>query len=171
MTVVDRVVDLEMSIVAFRQEHRRPDQDVLPPEVTEDATSNSEALDVFCVGGERDGRNLVVQNQIDSCLGSGNDLDLFRLRAQVSWLSSPGLAFPMIERHPDRVAVGSFALRMHVEKRLNDISAGGKVVDVGDRISPRRPIVNNGYPGPAVRPAATEVAGDPMGTPPGDRAQ
>ena len=92
-------------------------------------------LDVAGVGGGLDGRDLVVERQVERLVAPRVDPHLARLAVQVARRQRPLLTLAAVHRQLDDVAVGAVEGLVAVEQRLHPVLAGGDVGQARQRIA------------------------------------
>src|SRR5271156_548224 len=147
LQVDNRIRDIWMALIALRQKHRRANKYWASPEGRKLRAFKFHVFHPFRIGRSVNGWQNLVQCQPNVSLS----IEVYSRRHtyQVSWRRGELLAFPLVEVHPNGVAVGAMTFGVYIQNRLNVIISARQLIQfhrkpraipVDDGRNPRFPL-------------------------------
>ena len=136
----DRVAQLRMLVVAPGQQDDGPQIQGVSPPFAQDAALDLHAPDPLGVRRRLDGWNHVGEFEADRRLRCRVHCHALRGADEVARRERPALAFPLILRRPDDMAVLAAVLRVDMNQRLHPVVAGRELPQTCVGIAIRRGI-------------------------------
>ena len=119
----------------LRQENDGAEVHRPAPELGEQGALHAHVLHVLRVLRLRQGRDLLVERQVDRRVAAQIDMHFDRLVVKIARRPVPLLAFALIHVELDDVPVAAMEGRVFVEDRLHPVFAGRNIADALQRIA------------------------------------